>query len=201
MSDIKEFHDIEKESQHIDEVMESLIRKNQGGMGILYGLRNDKNNQVEKLRKKVKQQGNSDVKAVKEDKENKLQQRSNLKYKGRFSGYVIVPDEVTYAGENLTHAEFRLWVILRKHAREIEGTRYPAFPGRKRIARMMGLKSLNQITQLIKSLEEKKVIKIEHRHLGKTNNYLVFDPPKKWATDMKKLLKITANEEKNNPSG
>jgi len=123
----------------------------------------------------------------KEDKENKIQQRSNLRYKGRLSGYVIVPDEVTYAGENLIHAEFRLWVILRKHARESDGIRHPAFPGRKRIARMMGLKSLNQITELIKSLEEKKVIKVEHRHLGKTNNYLVFDPPKKWAIDMKKL--------------
>jgi hypothetical protein len=129
-------------------------------------------------------------------KQSEEKDKSDLKYKGRLSGFVIVPDEVTYAGENLTHAEFRLWIILRKHAREKDGIRQHAFPGRKRLARMMGIKSLYRISNLIKSLEDKGIIEVERRYLGNPNRYTVKDPPRNWQREMKKELKKMVESEK-----
>ncbi len=102
----------------------------------------------------------------------KEEDKSSLKYRGRLTGFVIVPDELIYAGENLSHAEFRLWILLRKRCQEKDGKREPAFPGRERLTKLMGIKSLYRISNLLKSLEEKGVIKVERHYLGKPNRYV-----------------------------
>ena len=137
-------------------------------LGLSYGRRFDIDRAREKLNEMRKELG------LKEE------EKSSLKYRGRLTGFVIVPDELIYAGENLSHAEFRLWIILRKHCREKNGKREPAFPERERLAKLMGMKSLYRISNLLKSLEEKGIIKVERHYLGKPNRYDVYDPPKGW---------------------
>lgn len=159
--------------------------QNSLGLFLGEGKENNLQNEMEMIRENVEK-----------IREKHSETKPDLKYRGRLSGFVMVPDEVTYAGENLSHAEFRLWILLRKHCREEDGIRHKAWPGRERLAEMMGIKSLYRISNLIKSLEEKGLLDVERLYLGRPNHYTVKDPPRRWLREMKIRLKIIAEEKK-----
>jgi len=162
----------------------------QNSLGLFYGDREVMTieEKMDEIRTKVER-----IKRKHEEK------RASLEYKGRYDDrFVPVPDEVVYAGDNLSDAEFRLWTVLRKHCRSKGGIRERerAYPGRERLALMMGKKSLARISELIGSLEKKGIIEVERPYLHQTNRYTVKDPPRRWVNDMEKRIKKLAEEKK-----
>ena len=116
-----------------------------------------------------------------------------LKYKGRAQGFIILPDDMAYISKRLTDTEFRLWVVLKKHAWTMKTAhgqiRRDCWPGRKRLAIMLG-KSIKTIQRAIGELEKKGLLKVNRNgnRKGKPNIYTLVDPPKKWKLETFKIL-------------
>ncbi len=105
--------------------------------------------------------------------------KDNYKYAGRAKGFLIIPDEVVYAGKHMTHGAVRMWIAIFKHNWAKDEKDRACFPGRERLAIMCGI-SVVQADRLIGELKEKKVLIVEKRWGGLTNLYILHDPPKEW---------------------
>lgn len=105
--------------------------------------------------------------------------KDNFKYEGRAKGFLIIPDEVVYAGKHMSHGMVRLWLAIFKHNWAKDEKERVCWPGRERLGLMAGIK-VDQVDRIIKDLIRKKLLTVTKRWGGLTNLYTLHDPPKEW---------------------
>jgi len=189
MFDMKELHDMEAESQHIDEVMTNVLLKHQDGREIIYG-KQRKQDALNNLRKKVDQLRNQD----KDGKKGTI----DIIYEGDWT--TPVPWPIVIAGKTMKHGAVRLWLCLMYHERRKDEEKF-CFPSAARLADFMGISTV-QFSKYIRELKDVGLVNIQRKQrvngLGVINVYTLVDPIKWWKKTGEKLKK--ARIEKKNSS-
>lgn len=113
---------------------------------------------------------------------------------------VFIPKSLVYAGEKLTHGEFRLMVSILSFSGKLHQNRYKdrykgCWPGRKRLALMMGI-SETSVSILSRRLKEKRLLLIKPRGQGKTNLFYPQAPPETWEAGVKEKIELAKREKK-----
>jgi hypothetical protein len=113
-----------------------------------------------------------------------------------FEGGVFLPKSLVYAGENLTHGEFRLMAILLSFSgKRPDGNYQGCWPGREGLALRMGI-SETQVSNLLCRLKKKGLLVIKPRGQGKTNIYYPKAPPISWKEDVDKNIFVAKMKKK-----
>lgn len=172
MFDIKELHDMEAESQLIDEVMKNALQKNQYGKEIIYG-KQRKQDSMNNLRQQVNQL----KKQAKHNTDGKMG-TIDVIYDGDWS--IPVPWPIVIAGKAISHGGQRLWIALRYHARRREEEK-TCFPSAVRLADFMGISTV-QLSKFIRELRKISLVGVHKEPrisgLGVINVYTLVDPIK-----------------------
>ena len=105
--------------------------------------------------------------------------KDNFEYAGRAKGFLIIPDEVVFAGKHMSHGMVRLWIAIFKHNWAKDEKERICWPGRERLGLMAGVK-VDQVDRIIKDLQKERLLTVTKRWGGLTNLYTLHDPPKEW---------------------
>ena len=101
-----------------------------------------------------------------------------FRYEGRANGFLTIPMELIYTGEELSHGAFRLWLILFRHNWDEDPAYRVSWPGRERLAALMGV-STRQVSDYLKELKEAGLL-FSRRRLDNTNLCVLHDPKFEW---------------------
>ena len=104
------------------------------------------------------------------------QKEDKLEYSGRVKDVLILPNEITLSGKNLTHGEMRTWIAIFSYCYN-EPYRI-SWPGRKELAELIGA-SERGITRYLNGLKEKGLL-LSKRRNNQTALYILCEPPKNW---------------------
>ena len=115
------------------------------------------------------------------------EEKDGMEYEGRAKGFQPVPDEICYVGGFLTPGERLCWLALHRHVWERDPEKAICWPGRERLALMIGV-SPRQVTTYLNGLRRKGLLKSRRRQ-NKTSLYFLFDPPKSAMRKTKALLR------------
>jgi len=121
---------------------------------------------------------------------------SSLEYAGRSKDFLIVPDEVVFAGRHLSHGEARLWTCIFSFIRKTDPDFRVCFPGRAKLSLLLGI-TPRQTSTLLEGLRRKNLL-LTKKRLGLTSIYVLRDPPKSWLLDMHRKLRSLNFEKKKN---
>ena len=107
----------------------------------------------------------------------------------RGKGFLIIPQELVWAGRNLSHGERMTWLAIFQHNWTKDQTERVSWPGRKKLAVMLGI-SVRQLTTYLDGLKRKGLLKSKRR-ANNTNLYLLKDPLKVWMRETERKWKRT----------
>lgn len=109
-----------------------------------------------------------------------------LEYTGRAKDFFVVLDKLIYSQKYLPHSEAMTWLAIFSHNKDCNPTYRVSWPGRERLAIILG-KSVGQVSRYLRGLKEKKLLLMQQRP-NKTALYLLNDPPKEWMEETLKEL-------------
>ena len=121
-------------------------------------------------------------------------ERDELEYKGRASGFVVLPDEFTYTGGHLSHGAKMTWIAIFRHNYSQDPTYRVSWPGRERLAILI-CRSVRQVTTYLMELKEKGLL-LTQRRKDKTSYYLLYDPPIEWMKETKEKIETLKIKQK-----
>lgn len=119
----------------------------------------------------------------------------NLEYDGRTKGFLIIPDELIFSGEFLSHGAKMMWISIFKHNWSLKRKHRLCYPGRERLALMNGI-SIVQADRYINELKKKRILETKIRYGQKTNLYILHDPPVEWMKKTRKELEKAIEKKK-----
>lgn len=111
---------------------------------------------------------------------------SELIYEGRAAGFTVIPDEVIYSGEYLTHGEKTMWLAIFSHNYQQDQMTRVSWPGVERLAILNGIGERQALIYL-KGLKDKDLL-LTRRRQDKSSLMILLDPPKKWMEETQKKL-------------
>lgn len=116
-----------------------------------------------------------------------------LQYKGRASGFLILPDEFNYTGDHLSHGAKMTWMAIFMQNQDRDLNQRVSMPGREMLAILID-RSVRQVTTYLMELKRKGLLLTKGRK-DKTSLYILCDPPKEWMRETKEKLKTLENKQ------